>query len=373
MHCDAREFVGFTRVALRTNWRSVTKVQRAKEAVVAATELAGLTGQQKAAIMMLAIGEDRAARLFTSLDEEELKELSQAMVNLGTVNAKTIEALFVEFAQLISGSGPLGSLSGTYASTERLLAKALPGEKVNEIMEDIRGPAGRTMWDKRGNVSESILANFLKNEFPQAVAVVLGKPHSDKAAGILAELPETLASEVVEKMLAMQNVKKEALTAVENTLRDEFMATLSNSRQGDTHEMMAEIFNSSDRNTERRFMSILEERSEESAERVKALMFTFDDLQKLDPSGIQTLLRGVDKAQVGIALKGASETLRDLFFSNMSERQGKILKEDMDAMGAVRLRDVDEAQAGIVAHAKELSDAGELIITDEAGADELVY
>jgi len=340
---------------------------------VAATELAGLTGQQKAATMMLAIGEDRAARLFTSLDEEELKELSQVMANLGTVNAKTIEALFVEFAQLISSSGPLGSLSGTYASTERLLAKVLPGEKVNEIMEDIRGPAGRTMWDKLGNVSESVLANFLKNEFPQAVAVVLSKLHSDKAAGILAELPETLASEVVERMLAMQNVKKEVLTAVENTLRDEFMATLSNSRLGDTHEMMAEIFNSFDRNTERRFMSILEERSEESAERVKALMFTFDDLQKLGPSGIQTLLRGVDKAQVGIALKGASETLRDLFFSNMSERQGKILEEDMDAMGAVRLRDLDEAQAGIVAHAKELSDAGEIIITDEAGADELVY
>ncbi len=340
---------------------------------MAATELAGLTGQQKAATMMLAIGEDRAARLFTSLDEEELKELSQVMANLGTVNAKTIEALFVEFAQLISSSGPLGSLSGTYASTERLLAKVLPGEKVNEIMEDIRGPAGRTMWDKLGNVSESVLANFLKNEFPQAVAVVLSKLHSDKAAGILAELPETLASEVVERMLAMQNVKKEVLTAVENTLRDEFMATLSNSRLGDTHEMMAEIFNSFDRNTERRFMSILEERSEESAERVKALMFTFDDLQKLGPSGIQTLLRGVDKAQVGIALKGASETLRDLFFSNMSERQGKILEEDMDAMGAVRLRDLDEAQAGIVAHAKELSDAGEIIITDEAGADELVY
>ena len=340
---------------------------------MAATELAGLTGQQKAAIMMLAIGEDRAARLFTSLDEEELKELSQVMANLGTVNAKTIEALFVEFAQLISSSGPLGSLSGTYASTERLLAKVLPGEKVNEIMEDIRGPAGRTMWDKLGNVSESVLANFLKNEFPQAVAVVLSKLHSDKAAGILAELPETLASEVVERMLAMQNVKKEVLTAVENTLRDEFMATLSNSRLGDTHEMMAEIFNGFDRNTERRFMSILEERSEESAERVKALMFTFDDLQKLGPSGIQTLLRGVDKAQVGIALKGASETLRDLFFSNMSERQGKILEEDMDAMGAVRLRDLDEAQAGIVAHAKELSDAGEIIITDEAGADELVY
>ena len=206
------------------------------------------------------------------------------MANLGTVNANTIEALFVEFAQLIMGTGPLGSLSGTYASTERLLAKALPAEKVDEIMEDLRGPAGRTMWDKLGNVSESVLANFLKNEYPQTVAVVLSKLRSDHAARVLGELPETLASEVVERMLAMQNIQKEVLTAVENTLRDEFMVTLKNSRQGDTHQMMAEIFNNFDRSTEQRFMSILEERSSESAERVNALMFTFDDLQKLDPS-----------------------------------------------------------------------------------------
>ena len=340
---------------------------------MASSEIAGLTGQQKAAIMMLAIGEDRAVKLFGKLEEEELKELSQAMANLGTVNANTIEALFIEFAQLIMGTGPLGSLSGTYASTERLLAKALPAEKVDEIMEDLRGPAGRTMWDKLGNVSESVLANFLKNEYPQTVAVVLGKLRSDHAARVLGELPETLASEVVERMLAMQNVQKEVLTAVENTLRDEFMATLTNSRQGDTHQMMAEIFNNFDRSTEQRLMSILEERSSESAGRVKALMFTFDDLQKLDPSGIQTLLRGVDKNDLAVSLKGASETIRDLFFSNMSERQGKILREDMDAMGPVRLRDVDEAQTGMVVRAKELADTGEIIIVDEAGADELVY
>jgi flagellar motor switch protein FliG len=340
---------------------------------VVSTELSGLTGQRKAAIMTLAIGEDRAGILFGSLNEEELKELSQAMANLGTVNAKTIEALFVEFAQLISGTGPMGSLSGTYASTERLLAKALPSDKVNDIMEDIREPAGRTMWDKLGNVSDTVLASFLKNEYPQTVAVVLGKLHSDQAASVLAELPETLSSEVADRMLSMQHVKKEVLTAIESTLRNEFMATLTNTQQADTHEMMAEVFNSFDRNTEQRFMSMLEERNEESAERVKALMFTFDDLQKLDPSGVQTLLRGVDKNQVGIALKGTSETIRDLFFSNMSERQGKMMREDMEALGAVRFRDVDDAQAAIVSHAKGLSDAGEIIITDEAGADELVY
>ena len=229
------------------------------------------------------------------------------------------------------------------------------------------------MWDKLGNVSDTVLANFLKNEYPQTVAVVLGKLHSDQAADILAELPESLSSEVVDRMLSMQHVKKEVLVAIENTLRDEFMATLTNSQQGDTHEMMAEVFNSFDRNSEQRFMSMLEERNEESAERVKALMFHVRRSPEARSVGNADAVERGRQNQVGVALKGASETIRDLFFSNMSERQGKMMREDMEGMGAVRLRDVDEAQAAIVSHAKELSDAGEIIITDEASADELVY
>ena len=337
---------------------------------MAAEDLKGLTGQQKAGIMMLAIGEDRAVNLFGMMDEEELKELSQAMANLGTVNSKTIEALFVEFASLVAGTG---SLVGTYASTERLLAKTLSADKVNEIMEDIRGPAGRTMWDKLGNVSESVLATYFKNEYPQTVAVVMSKLKSDQAARVLGELPEDFAGEVVTRMLSMGNVQKEVLNAIEHTLREEFMATLSNARQRDTHEAMAEIFNSFDRGTEQRFMGMLEERSRESAEKVKSLMFTFEDLQNLDPQGIQTLLRHVEKTQLAIGLKGASETIRDLFFSNMSERQGKILREDMDAMGPVRLREVDEAQTEIVSKCKDLADVGELIVAEGDSDDELVY
>ena len=289
---------------------------------MAGEELRGLTGQQKAGILMMAIGEDRAATLFGMMDEEELKELSQAMANLDTVNSQTIEALFVEFASLVAGTG---SLVGTYASTERLLAKTLSADKVTEIMEDIRGPAGRTMWDKLGNVSESVLATYFKNEYPQTVAVVFSKLKADQAARVLAELPEDFAGEVMTRMLSMGNVQKDVLNAIERTLREEFMATLSNTSQRDHHEAMADIFNTFDRGTEQRFMGMLEERNRESADRVKSLMFTFEDLQKLDPTGVQTLLRHAEKTLLAVALKGASETIRDLFFNNMSERQGKIL------------------------------------------------
>jgi flagellar motor switch protein FliG len=329
-----------------------------------------LTGPQKAAIFMLALGEDHSAKLFEMMDDEEIRELSQTMANLGTVNAAIIERLFVEFADQLSTSG---SLIGSYDSTERLLMKTLPGDRVSQIMEEIRGPAGRTMWDKLGNVNEAVLANYFKNEYPQTVAVVLSKIRPDHAARVLSVLPENFAMEVIMRMLRMEAVQKEVLDHVEKTLRTEFMTNLARTSRRDSHEMMADIFNNLDRSAENRFMTALEERNRESAERIKQLMFTFDDLIRVDATGIQTLLRQVEKDQLAMALKGASDEVKDLFFANMSERAGKMMREDMEAMGAVRLRDVDEAQAAIVAVAKQLAESGEIAISGTGEEDELVY
>ncbi len=333
-------------------------------------EIDEMTGPQKAAVIMFAMGEERAARLFRMMDDEEIKELSQTMANLGMIDAKMVESLFMNFAKLMSGTG---SLIGSFESTERLLTKSLGADRVSQIMEDIRGPAGRTMWDKLGNVNEATLATYLKNEYPQTVAVVLSKLKPDHASRVIAALPEEFAMEVIVRMLSMESVRKEILDGVEQTLRAEFMSNLARTQRRDSHELIAEIFNNFDRATESRFMTALEERSRESAERIKALMFTFEDLAKLDSGSVQTLLRGVEKNRLAIALKGASETLRDLFFSNMSERAGKILREDMEAMGPVRLREVDEAQMEIVTRAKELATSGEIVIAEGGGDDELIY
>ncbi|MGK2870795.1 MAG: flagellar motor switch protein FliG, partial [Alphaproteobacteria bacterium] len=213
----------------------------------------------------------------------------------------------------------------------------------------------------------------LKNEYPQTVAVVMTKVKPDHAARVLAALPEDFAQEVIMRMLRMESVQKEILDKVESTLRIEFMNNLARTNRRDAHEMIAEIFNNFDRQTENRFLSSLEERNRESAERIRALMFTFEDLGKLDPGSVQTLLRNFDKGKLALALKGASDGLRDLFFSNMSERAGKILREDMEAMGPVRLSEVDEAQMSMVILAKDLSASGEIMIADANGDDELVY
>ncbi len=330
----------------------------------------GLSGAEKAAIFMLSLPQQHSRALFEMMDDEEIKELSITMANLGMIDATIVERLFVEFADQLSSTG---SLVGSYDTTERLLLQSMDAEKVNMIMEEIRGPAGRTMWDKLGNVNEQVLANYLKNEYPQTVAVVLSKIKGDHAARVLSVLPENFAMEVIMRLLRMETVQKEILDGVEKTLRAEFMSNLARTQRQDPHEQMADIFNNLDRSTENRFMGALEERNRESAERIKALMFTFEDLLRVDPSGIQILLRQVEKDQLAMALKGASDEVKELFFKNMSERAAKMMREDMEAMGPVRLKEVDEAQAGVVATAKQLADAGEIVISGSGEEDELVF
>jgi flagellar motor switch protein FliG len=323
-----------------------------------------LTGPERAAVLMLALGEQHGAKIWNLLDDDDLRQISIVMSTLGNVDAQQVEALLLEFVGRLSASG---AILGNYDATERLLQQYLPPERVGGIMDEIRGPAGRNMWEKLANVQEEVLANYLKNEYPQTVAVVLSKLRPEHAARVLAILPEDLSLDVVNRMLKM-----EVLERVEATLRTEFMSSLSQTRRRDAHEVMAEIFNNFDRQTETRFMTSLEEANRESAERIKSLMFTFDDLVRLDTGSAQTLMRQVDKDKLGVALKGATEAVREFFLKNMSTRAAKMLVDDMQAMGPVRLRDVDEAQSLLVNLAKDLAAKGEIILS-KSRDEELIY
>jgi flagellar motor switch protein FliG len=333
------------------------------------TDQVRLTGTAKAAILVLSLGPEQAAKIFGMLELDEIKEISQQISLLGRVSGDLVELVLRELIDKINDAG---GVVGTFDATERLLANFLSKDVVESIMEEIRGPAGRTVWDKLANVNEAVLASYLKNEYPQTVAVVLSKIEPSHAARVLSNLPDDFAVEVVMRMLRMEVVQKDILSDVERTLRAEFMSNLARTNRRDNHEVMAEIFNYLDRQTESRFMAMLEERNKEAADRIKALMFTFDDLIKLDPAGIQTLVRNAGNDRIGVALKGASDRLKELFFSNMSERAAKILKEDMAAMGPLRLRDVEEAQQFLVNMAKELAASGEIFLAD-GKQDQLVY
>jgi flagellar motor switch protein FliG len=331
--------------------------------------VATLHGTEKAAILLLALGED-AKPVWDKLDDEELREISGAMSNLGPVRAEMVEFLIKDFVNRLSGSG---AVTGSYEQTHKLLLQFLPKDKVDNLMEELRGPAGRTMWDKLGNVNEQVLANYLKNEYPQTVSVVLSKIKTDHAARVLTALPPEFALEVMQRMLRMEPVQRDILEKIESTLRVEFMTNLARTTKRDSHEQMAAIFNSFDRQTEGRFMSLLEDKNKDAADKIRSLMFVFEDLAKLDSGGIQTLLRSIDKNKLGLALKGANDEMRNLFMSNMSERAGKIMREDMTTMGPVKLKDVEAAQQEMVTVAKALADRGEIMLAEGGGQDELIY
>jgi flagellar motor switch protein FliG len=328
-----------------------------------------ITGPERAAIFMLALPEEVATMTFQRLDSSDIHHLSLAMVALGRVQAEIVEQVLKDFIDHLAMTG---SLIGTLEGTERLLAKILPKEQVDMIIEEIRGPAGRTLWDKLGNVNNDVLANYLKNEYPQTIAVVLSRIKAENAAGVVAALPETLAIDVIKRMLQMDVVKKEIVDDIEKTLRVEFMGNLARTSKRDSFAMVAEIFNSLDRSSESRLMGRLEDTSPDNAERIKLLMFTFDDLAKLDKNSIQVLLRSIDKSQLALALKGVQPNVQNIFLECMTERAARLLKEEIQQMGMVRIKEVESAQSKIVKEAKSLAMSGEIILDPKGKGDEFI-
>ena len=332
-------------------------------------ELRKFTGTERAAALMLALGKTHGAPIWQQLSVDEIKELSSCIAQLGRVPASVVEHLLVEFSGEVAS---MSSLHGSYETTERLLDGVLPDDRIKEIMEDIRGPSGRTMWDKLSNVNEAVLAAYLKNEYPQTVAVILSKLKSDHAARVLAELPRELSVDVIMRMLRMDTVQKTVLVEVENTLKHEFMNNLSRSQRRDPHETMAELFNALDRSTEEALLGALDVQAPDAAERIRALMFTFEDLGNLLPSAIAVIVRNADKRQMAMALKGASDELRRVFFGGMTERSSKLLREDITGLGPVRAKDCEEAQTALVRLAKVLADRGEILLVDPASDDGMI-
>ena len=335
----------------------------------AITDQSQLTGAERAAVVMLSVGEESGKLLWETFDDDELREITLAISNLGSVTSEVVEGVLYDFVTNLSSTG---SITGSMDSAKRFLKNILPEDKVAHILDDIRGPAGKTMWDKLANVNERTLAGYLRNEHPQTVAVILSRIEPEHSAKVISALPALMAEDVMNRMLALGPVQKDVLDQIEQTLRTEFMAALSRGNEKDVHELMAEIFNHFDRPSERRFMETLEVKNPTAAEKIKSLMFVFEDLTRLDSADIQILLRHLDKSVLATALKGADDEMQTLFFTNMSERASKILRDDIEIMGPVRVREVDQAQSKIVEVAKNLADEGEIYLS-KTNDDEVIY
>ncbi|HEY7386543.1 MAG TPA: flagellar motor switch protein FliG [Beijerinckiaceae bacterium] len=329
-----------------------------------------LSGPQRAAVLLLMLGEKHGGPIWAMLEEDEVKRVSYAMAQLGSIEARTVEELVVDFVSRLSSAG---AVTGSIDRTEELLAKIFPADEVASIISDIKGASGRRMWQRLSHIDADILGAYLRNEYPQTVAVILSRISPDHTARVLSILPDDFAVDVMNRMLKMDTVQKEALEHIEETLRNEFVTTISQATRRDANELMAEVFNAFDRQTEARFFSALDSVNRDAAKKIRELMFTFEDLTKLDPGSVQTLMRQMDRDTLGRALKGAPEGVRDFFFSNMSTRASKNLQDEMAAMGPIRLKDVDDAQSKMVNMAKELADKGEIMISKNRAEEELVY
>ncbi|HCR86139.1 MAG TPA: flagellar motor switch protein FliG [Alphaproteobacteria bacterium] len=321
----------------------------------------GLTGIEKASVLMMSLDEEVASKIFALMTEDEIRQISQIMSNLGKVETQAVDLLMTEFTEEIS-SGK--TIFGDIGNAKKLLTKALGADKVESILGEISGPIGKDTWDRLNNIDEELLSAFLKNEHPQTVALILSRMKASAASKILVSFSNEFAMNVISRMVNLEPVKREVISDIEKILQSEFMTSLSQGKKLDTYEQVAEIFNNFDRATEQKFFEMIEKDNAETAQRIRELMFTFDDIKKLDNTAIQTILRSADKQKLPIALKGANDEIKELFFKNMSERASKILKEDIASLGPVRIKDVDEAQMSIVQTTKTLADSGEIKIPD---------
>ncbi len=332
-------------------------------------DLAKLTGAQKVAIVLLSLSDSDATKVFSLMNEEEITEISHAMSHLGSVSPDVIDSVMSQLNSDLAGDS---AFLGNLHTTEKLLEKILDKDRVHALMDEIRGPQGRNTWEKLTNVNEELLALYFRNEHPQTTALVLSKIAPDHAAKVLSNLPDSFAFEVISRILNLGNVKKEVLEKVERILRAEFISSAGKTQKGNSYEMLAEIFNNLDRNSESKFMNMLENVIPEAAAKIKDMMFTFEDLVKIDSRGIQRLLRDVEKSRLTLALKGASEELKKVLFASMSQRAAKIIEEDLMALGSVRVKDVDAARADVVVVAKTLIESGEIDVSLNAGDEELI-
>lgn len=330
--------------------------------------LSQLTGIEKVAILLLTIPEESATGLFALMTDDEIKEISYAMSNLGHITPQLIDELLRSFNDEILGNTVfLGNLQ----TTERLLTKVLDKERAQSLIEEIKGPQGKNTWEKLGSVNEELLALYLHNEHPQTAALVISKISPEHAAKVLGNMDDQFAFDVLKRLLNIGSVKKEILERVEKILRAEFISSIGRTMKHDSFEMLADIFHNFDRTSESKYMGMLETTIPDAAQKIKDLMFTFDDMIKVDSKGLQIVLRNVDKHKLTIALKGASEAVRDAFLSNMSERAARIMLEEIESLGPTRVKEVDEAQAEIIRSVKDLIDKGEVALVD-GGKDEYI-
>ena len=332
-----------------------------------------LNGSEKAAILLLNLGEDMAGKVLTSMGQDEIQHLGNYMASVGALSADLSRAVNEEFLRKSVGGGSKGFAVGNVSSVRKLLESALGAEAAENMISNLSVPTEEAGIETLRLLDGKTIANFLKNEHPQTTALILAHLDAEKAAEVVSLLNEGIRGEVAYRMATLDRIPPSVINDLDTILGDELAASGSGQTQlvGGVHAV-AEILNYVDKSNENLIVSKIDELNPELAEEVRNLMFTFDDLIFIDDRGIQQVLREVSNEDLTIALRGAGDEVREKILDNLSERAADMIKEDLEAMGPVRLSDVEKAQQGITNTAKRLEDEGKIIIARGGGGEALV-
>jgi len=338
----------------------------------AAAEIAkALPGPRKAAIVMVALGSDASSQILKNLDEHEVERLSTEIARLDNVTPEIREAVLEEFHNIAVAQQYISQGGIDYA--KEILESALGPRKAKEILEKVQQTIRTTGFNLLENVDPKQLVNFIQKEHPQTIALLLAHMEPGSAAAIVSALPQELQVDVATRIATMESISPDTLDQVEEVLVGQVKSLFG----GDVSEIggvkaVAEMLNSVDRGTEKNILGNLERENPELATEIKSLMFVFEDVLLIDDRSMQRVLKEVDTKELGMALKGASEELQTKFFRNMSSRAAEMIKEDMEFMGPVRLKDVEEVQQRIVDVVRRLEEDGEIVISGRGGDEEIV-
>ena len=332
--------------------------------------MADFTGPQKTAIVLLALGDKFTAEVFKRLERNEIAAISKAMLTTDSIPREQVLEVLKEYNEALAYGAEL--LVGGAEQVKRLLTKSLDSETAKYIMDTLELDTGPTPFQELENVSPRILAQILRNEHPQTLALILGHLHPDQAAELIQHLPAGVRAEVLMRLAKLEAVAEEMLMEVDKVLQSQLIAMggKEGKKVGGVPSV-AEILNAVDRNTEEEVLSEIEEESTQMAEDIRNLMFVFEDIKAVDDVAIRELLKEVSNEDLTVALKGASDELKEKFFKNLSERASAMIKEDLEIMPPKKLSEVESAQQSVVKTVRRLEDEGKIVIS-RGGSDVFV-
>ena len=321
-----------------------------------------LSGIEKSAILLLAMGDKFTSEVFKRMERQEITQISKVIMEMDAVPKETIEMVLREFHYaLVSGQD---ILTGGEDAVKKLLLKNLDSDTAKYIIDELNLEVGPTPFKELGNVSPRILAQILRNEHPQTLALILGHMPAEQAAVLLTNLPAGVRTEVLMRLANLEAVPEDMIEEVDKVLQSQLIAMggKEGKKVGGVPQV-AEILNAVDRATEEEVLAEIEEESSQMAEEIRNLMFVFEDVAGLDGRAIRELMKDISNDDLTLALKGASDDLKELFFKNMSERAATMIREDLEIMGPTKLSDVETAQQNIVKVVRRLEAEGRIMIS----------